>query len=41
MLEQRRINIVKQLNDIYRIIHKENIDVDKSLIDSSLLQRRM
>jgi len=40
-LEQRRINIVKQLNDIYRIIHKENIDVDKSLIDSNLYKEEI
>jgi len=35
-LEQRRIKIVKQMNAIYRIIHQENIDVDKSLIDTNL-----
>ena len=35
-LEQRRIKIVKQMNAIYRIIHQENIDVDKSLIDANL-----
>lgn len=35
-LEQRRIKIVKQMNSIYRIIHQENIDVDKSLLDQTL-----
>lgn len=41
LLEQRRLNIVKQLNDIYKIIHKENIDVDKSLIDTVLYKEEI
>ena len=35
-LEQRITNIKKQIYNVYRIIHKENIDVDKSLLDQGL-----
>ena len=32
---------MKQLNDVYKIIHKENIDVDKSLIDTVLYKEEI
>ena len=32
----RKTNIIKQTNEIYRIIHSENIDVDKSLLDDKI-----
>jgi hypothetical protein len=40
-LKQRRINIVKQLNTIFRMIHSENINVDKSLLDDKLYRNEI
>ena len=40
-LHQRRINIVKHLNTIFRIIHSENIDVDRSLLDDKLYKNEI
>jgi hypothetical protein len=40
-LKKRRINIVKQMNDIFRIIHSENINVDKSLLDDKLYRNEI
>ena len=36
ILKQRRMNIVKKLNTIFSMIHSENINVDKSLLDDKL-----
>ncbi len=40
-LTQRRVNIVKQLNTIFRMIHSENINVDKSLLDDKLYRHEI
>ena len=40
-LNQRRTNIVKQLNTIFRMIHSDNINVDKSLLDDKLYRNEI
>ena len=37
----RKTNIIKQTNEIYRIIHSENIDVDKSLLDDKIYREEI
>ena len=39
VLKQRRMNIVKHLNTIFGLIHSQNINVDKSLLDEKLYRK--
>jgi hypothetical protein len=39
VLKQRRLNIVKQTNSVFSLIHSQNINVDKSLLDEKLYRK--
>jgi len=40
-LRQRRITIVKQMNELFRLIQSQNINVDKSLLDDKLYRNEI